>query len=253
MKSPSLLNMAMNRKGDKSEEYLHLPLAAGCNIRCSYCVPGHACVSSGTAGRDPATLLDAEEALHRVEDLLQEGKRKPRILLAGPGEPLASPKTYEFLEAANREYRKLDIALATNGLVLPDRFKDLLALNVSTLWITINASTPDTAELIHPWVLYRRNVHHGTRGALLLLNNQWSGLIAAVETGFVVRVNFVALPGINGHEAGAVAQTAGRLGADCMRVVAPPPRAKTPCSIEAVSLTDAGRIRDECDRFLPQV
>ncbi len=249
MRSASLFTVARNRKGHKSEEYLHLPLAAGCNIRCSFC-PADGCVN-GVHG-NTAPPLETATAMELVEDLVQETKGKPRILLAGSGEPLASPKTFEFLEAARKEFRKLDITLVTNGLLLPDRFKDLLALNVSTLWITINASTPETAELIHPWVLYRRSVYHGTRGALLLLNNQWSGLIAAVETGFVVRVNFVALPGINGHEAGAVAQTAGRLGADCMKVIAPPP-SKSPCSIEAVRLTDVGTIRDECDRFLPQV
>lgn len=250
MKSLSLLTVATNRKGDKAEEYLHLPLAAGCNIRCSYCTHEDGCVNGAPQIR--GTTLETDTAINLVEDLLQEGKKKPKILLAGPGEPLASPRTYEFLEVLNKEYRKPDITLVTNGLLLPDRFKDLLALNVSALWVTINASSPETAELIHPWVLYQRSVYHGTRGALLLLNNQWSGLIAAVETGFVVGVNFVALPGINGHEAGAVAQTAGRLGADCMKVIAPP-RPKSPGSMEALRLTDVGTIRDECDRFLPQV
>ena len=252
MSSHPMVDHSTAFTSDTLGEDLVLPLAAGCNIRCSYCVPGNACVNQHPPGTSENSLLRPDEALSRVEDYMQKRRKKSRVLLAGPGEPLASPKTYEFLELAKKEYPKLDLSLCTNGLLLPDRFRDLLDLNVSSLWITINASTPETAELIHPWVLYRRNVHHGTRGALLLLNNQWSGLIAAVETGFVVRVSFVAVQGVNTHEAAVVARTAGRLGADAMRVMAPP-REKAPCSVEAAALSDVGRLRDECDRYLPQV
>jgi len=252
MASHTMIENLSTLIGGRFGEHLHLPLAAGCNVRCTYCIPGNACVDHYPTGVSENTLLSPDEAMNRVENFIEKMKRKPKVLIAGPGEPLASTKTYEFLEMAKKEYPKLDITLATNGLLLPDRFRDLLNLNVSTLRITINASTPETAELLHPWVLYRRSVHHGTRGALLLLNNQWSGLIASVETGFVVRVHFVAVPGVNTHEATTVAKTAGRLGADCMKVVALP-KSKAPCSVEAVALTDVGMVRDECDRYLPQV
>ena len=198
---------------------VHLPVASDCNLGCNYCERAVGGMSShaqrpGVADR----LLTPEEALAEVArhagnpDLAVVG-------IAGPGEPLCLPETFEALRLVRAAYPELILCVSTNGLLLADHAERLRDLGVKAVTVTLNTVDPRIGEKIYAYVRYDGKVLTGLEGARLLLARQLLGIEEAARLGLALKINSVLIPGVNGAEDLAeVAKTGQRLGAHIQNI-----------------------------------
>lgn len=204
---------------------IHLAVAPACNIQCRYCERKYDCANESRPGVS-STVLDPVEAVERVEAFIERNDRVSVVGIAGPGDPLANASTFETLTAIHRKFPDLTLCVSTNGLLLAERLGDLVRAGVRSITVTINAVSPQTAERVYEWVLYRGRKLTGIQAAETLVRNQWQGLINAIEAGLLVKVNSVYIPGVNDDELVRIARLAGSFGADIMNVLPLIPQAQ---------------------------
>ncbi len=196
---------------------IHLPVAPRCNLRCAYCDRRYDCPNESRPGVT-STLLTPEEAVERVAAVLV---REPRIRVAGvagPGEPLANPETFEVFRLLHQRFPQLTLCVSTNGLLLPDKLEELCACGVSTLTVTINAVHPEAASKLYAEIHPDAGPLPKDEGVALLLERQRRGLVQAVQAGLTVKVNTVLVPGINEAEVPHIAALAQQAGAAIMNL-----------------------------------
>jgi nitrogen fixation protein NifB len=204
---------------------IHLAVAPACNIQCRYCERKYDCANESRPGVS-STILDPTEAVERVEAFIERNDRVSVVGIAGPGDPLANASTFETLTAIHRKFPDLTLCVSTNGLLLAERLGDLVRAGVRSITVTINAVSPQTAERVYEWVLYRGKKLSGIQAAETLVRNQWQGLVNAIEAGLLVKVNSVYIPGVNDSELIRIAKLAGSFGADIMNVLPLIPQAQ---------------------------
>lgn len=230
---------------------IHLPVAPLCNIQCRYCIRKYDCANESRPGIT-SKVLTPSEALERIRALVERNEKLSVVGIAGPGEPLANNTTFETLKAINKEFPELILCISTNGLYLSDRLEDLVKSGVKSITITINAVMPETAEKIYSWVLYRGRKYSGRDAAECILCNQWRGLREAIDTGLIVKVNSVLIPGINDTEIPLIAWLAGGKGADIMNIIPLIPQSEFK-NIQKPSREMLNRLREECRSYIPQM
>jgi nitrogen fixation protein NifB len=195
---------------------LHLPVAPACNIQCAFCVRKHDCVAESR-----------------------------------PGDPLANEATFETFRLVTRAYPDLLTCLSTNGLLLPARFRDLLAFGLHSLTVTINALDPEVGARIYSDVRLDGQRVEGVAGARILVANQLAGVALAAEHGIVTKVNTVLIPGINEAQIPRIARTVRELGATVMNLMPLIPQAAF-AGIPAPTAEQLGAARDACGGIIPQ-
>ena len=242
-----------SEKAHHTSGRIHLPVAPECNIQCGYCIRKFDCVNESRPGV-ASTILTPHEALERVRAVVERGAGEiAAVGIAGPGDPLANEATFETLDLVRREYPEAILCVSTNGLALPERVADLIAVGVRSLTVTINAVMPETADAVYAWVSGPDGERlKGIEGAQRLLDNQWDGLAKAVRAGLIVKVNSVLIPGVNDLELPAVAMLAAEYGAHLSNILPLIPQARfhalerpTPAQIHAA--------RDACGEYLTQM
>ena len=230
---------------------LHLPVAPACNIQCKYCIRKYDCANESRPGIT-SKVMRKDEALERVRTIMDRNDRISVIGIAGPGDPLANDSTFEVMSAIHREFPELTLCISTNGLCLPDRIEDLYRAGVRSITITINALTHLIAEKIYSWASYRGKMHHGREAAELIVTNQQRGLIDAIDTGFMVKVNTVYMPGINDVEIPLIAWYAGVKGADIHNIMPLIPQAEL-ASLQRPDQRMLERMRASCAPHIEQM
>ncbi len=192
---------------------IHLPVAPACNVQCGYCVRRFDCVNESRPGV-ASVVLSPEEAIERVEAVIERTGDIAAIGIAGPGDPLANDSTFETLDLVRRRYPERIGCVSTNGLALPDRIADLIAVGVRSITVTINAVMPETAAEVYLWVTGPEGEKlRGLRAGRHMLERQWDGLRLATAAGLVVKVNSVLIPGVNDLELPMIAHLAAEHGA----------------------------------------
>jgi nitrogen fixation protein NifB len=230
---------------------MHLPVAPACNLGCNYCermIGLRARLVKGPGAA--AKVLTAEEAALLVDRVAAEGWLSV-VGIAGPGEPLFNPQTFDALRLVKVNHPELLLCVSTNGLLLSKRLGDLLACGVTALTVTINAVTRAVAEQLYAWALLHGRREPGHIAAPLVLERQWSGLAEAIRAGLLVKVNSVLVPGVNDLELMEVARRAGQLGAARHNIMPLIPRGR----MRHLAPPDPGlveRVRAECERYLVQ-
>jgi cyclic pyranopterin phosphate synthase len=153
-----------------------------CNFRCSYCMPGDSLEGRGV-------FLPMEKLLtdHEIETLVsafvQLGVHKVRIT---GGEPLLRPGLPALVAQLAAIPGLKDIALTTNGVMLPRLADDLADARLSR--ITVSLDTLDKA------VLARMS------GGRARLDDILAGIRAAEAAGFhQLKINTVVQRGVNDH------------------------------------------------------
>jgi len=166
----------------RSLRELRVSVIDRCNFRCSYCMPADSLQGRGV-------FLPLEKLLtdHEMEDLVRAfvglGVRKLRIT---GGEPLLRPGLPALIEQLSAIPGLDDIALTTNGVMLPRLADDLAAAGLGR--ITVSLDTLDET------VLSRMS------GGKAKLNQILEGISAAEAAGFTrVKINTVVQRGINDH------------------------------------------------------
>lgn len=202
---------------------VHLPVAPGCNIKCGFCERKFDCVNESRPGVT-SRVLTPEQGIKRVQLVKQhmdrqDGPSLKVVGIAGPGDPLANPKTFETFRLVREAFPEMTLCLSTNGLRLPESIDQIIAANVTSLTVTINALTPETGAKVYEWIIYDRQRLSGVEGATVLLEKQFAGLQLAAKAGLMVKVNHVYIPGVNDHETLDLAVKVRELGATMMNIV----------------------------------
>jgi len=202
-----------SEEAHRSGGRIHLPVAPDCNVQCGYCVRKFDCVNESRPGV-ASVVLSPEEAIDRVEAVIERTGDIAAIGIAGPGDPLANEATFATLDLVRRHYPDRIGCVSTNGLALPDRVADLAAAGVRSITVTINAVMPETAAEVYVWVTGPDGERlRGIEAGRYILERQWEGLRKAVEAGLVVKVNSVLIPGVNDLELPMIAHLAAEYGA----------------------------------------
>jgi nitrogen fixation protein NifB len=231
---------------------VHLPVAPHCNIQCGFC-DRKICANltmqhPGWAQR----LLTPEEALETVHGLVALRPTERFVVgVAGPGEPLANPQTFEALGMVHQEYPTLLKCVSSNGLLLAEKLPELLAVGVTALTVTINAPDSEVAERVYAWVQYGKSRYRGREGAELLLDRQWHGLRAALQAGIAVKVNTVLIPGVNDQHLPRLAQRLSAEGVRLMNIMPLIPGGKMNTR-RPPTCEELRQVRAACERILPQ-
>ncbi|HLF24783.1 MAG TPA: radical SAM protein [Anaerolineae bacterium] len=223
---------------------IHLPIAPVCNIRCRYCAPFTPCANENHPGA-AYRVYSLEEALAALERSLAQYSYLRVVGLAGPGDPLANPQTFELLAEVSKRWPELLLCLSTNGLYLPRFLDRLCEVGLTHLTVTINAVDPDIAGRIVYWVKGDDRPLAGREAGTRLIEAQLTGVARAVQYGLRVKVNSVLVPGINSDHLPEVARTVGALGVTLMNVIPLLPRAGL-AHLEKPGVDELARVRRAC-------
>ena len=161
---------------------LRMSVIDRCNFRCTYCMPADSLHGRGIFLPLVKLLTD-----HEIKDLVQAfvdlGVRKLRIT---GGEPLVRPGLPGLIQALAAIPKLTDIALTTNGVILPRLADDLAAAGLGR--ITVSLDTLDEA------ILDRMS------GGKAKLSQILNGISAAESAGFThIKINTVVQRGVNDH------------------------------------------------------
>ncbi|HMK91865.1 MAG TPA: GTP 3',8-cyclase MoaA [Thermoleophilia bacterium] len=155
-------------------DYLRLSVTDRCNLRCSYCMP-----PEGVAPRSHDQILSYEELLTFAAAAVAAGITRVRVT---GGEPLVRKGFVDFVKRLAALPGLTDLALTTNGLLLPRYAADLRAAGLVRVNVSIDSLDAGRYADI-------------TRGGRL--GDALAGLDAAFAAGFSpVKLNTVLLAGI---------------------------------------------------------
>lgn len=173
-------------------DYVRLSVTDRCNLRCHYCMAER---MEFLPRRD---LLTLEELAALGAHFVRRGVR--RIRLTG-GEPLVRREIGTLVDALGAMLgRGLDeLTMTTNGMGLPDHAPRLAAAGMRRINVSLDTLNPDTFAAI-------------TRGGDLA--QAIAGIDAAQAAGLSVKINMVALRGVNDGEFRAMLDWCGARGCD---------------------------------------
>ena len=159
--------------------YLRVSVTDRCDFRCVYCMSEH---MTFLPRKD---LLSLEELDRLCSAFVAKGVRKLRIT---GGEPLVRKNIMWLFQALSRhlETGQLEeLTLTTNGSQLPKYAADLAACGVKRINVSLDTLKPDRFKAITRWGDFDQVI---------------GGLEAAQKAGLSVKLNAVALKGVNEDE-----------------------------------------------------
>ena len=177
---------------------IHLPVAPKCNIQCGFCDRRYDCANESRPGVT-SSVISPEEAVARAKACFAADSRIRVVGIAGPGDPLANPETFETLRLVRETLPQAILCLSTNGVNLEAELDRLLYCQVDTLTMTVNTLCPDTAAKIYSWVSAPEGRLTGKDAANYILKKQRRGLELCKEHGCTVKINGGGLP-LHGNE-----------------------------------------------------
>lgn len=185
-------------KGHGKTGRIHLAVAPGCNISCNYCVRKFDCANESRPGVT-SRVQSPEEALQTVRKAKTSniGDKLTVVGIAGPGEPLANPATFETLRGVKQDFPEMILCLSTNGLLLPEKIHELVEIGVSHVTVTLNTLDEKIGAQIYSYVRWEGKTLIGPDAARVLIKQQLEGITLASKAGITVKVNTVLIPGIN--------------------------------------------------------
>ena len=210
--------------GDHSKAgRIHLPVAPGCNIKCGFCERKFDCANESRPGVT-SRVLTSEQALERVRlvklHMERQGGAQLKVVgIAGPGDPLANPRTFETFRLVRAAFPDMTLCLSTNGLRLSEMIGTLKEFDLHSLTVTINALTAETGARVYEWIKVDGRKVLGEEAAAFLVARQLEGVRLAAAAGLLVKINHVYIPGINDHETLDLAVKVRALGATMMNII----------------------------------
>ena len=173
--------------------YLRVSITDRCDFRCVYCM------AEDMTFLPKAELLTLEELDQLCSAFVRLGVRKLRLT---GGEPLVRKNVMSLLRALSRHRRSgaLDeLTLTTNGSQLARHAAELKACGVERVNVSIDTLDPDRFAAITRWGK---------------LDQVLGGVEAAAAAGLKVKVNAVALKGVNEDELDRMVAWCGERGFD---------------------------------------
>jgi len=158
--------------------YLRISVTDRCNLRCVYCMP-----PEGVALAERDRILRNEEFLAVIRAAVKTGIRK--IRLTG-GEPLVRKGIVDLVREIGNIPAIDDIALTTNGILLPQFAYPLKKAGLKRVNISLDTLKPER---------FREITRNGDLGQV------WAGVRAARRVGLKpIKLNVVVMRGFNDDE-----------------------------------------------------
>jgi molybdenum cofactor biosynthesis protein A len=154
--------------------YMRLAVTDRCNLRCSYCMP-----EFGMKFLHKSALLTFEEMLRLCDITAKMGVNKIRIT---GGEPFVRNNLMDFLWKLSDIDGINEIALTTNGVLTEPHLKDLKALGIKTVNLSL-----DTLDKNRFFEITKRDEYEKVMSTLYKL----------MEQDFEVKINAVVMEGKN--------------------------------------------------------
>ncbi|HEY0623920.1 GTP 3',8-cyclase MoaA [Sphingomonas sp.] len=194
--------------------YLRVSVTDRCDLRCRYCM------AEKMTFLPRSELLALEEIALIAERFIARGVTK--IRLTG-GEPLVRRDAIDLVRRLGRHIgHGLDeLTMTTNGTRLADHAGTLADAGVRRINVSLDSRDPDT---------FRHITRHGDVAQVL------DGIAAAQAAGLSVKINMVALKGLNDRQIAPMLEWAGASGMDLTLIETMP--------LGAID-------EDRADRFLP--
>jgi len=171
--------------------YLRVSVTDRCNLRCLYCRPTH-----DFQALSHNDILSYEEYLRVIQLAAPLGLAKVRLT---GGEPLARRGFPGFLERVITMAPHLDLRLTTNGTLLAGQARLLASVGLKAVNISLDSLNPKTFERVT---------------GLDMLAQVRRGVDECLAAGLRVKINAVALRGINDAELPQFIDLARQLGVD---------------------------------------
>ena len=158
--------------------YLRVSVTDRCNLRCIYCMP-----EGGVTLMSHSDILSYEEIFRVVEAAAELGINKVRLT---GGEPLVRIGVSDLVRLIAGIEAITDIALTTNGILLPKYAAELKEAGLDRVNISLDTLDPEK---------FRRITRCGELGDTL------AGIEAAHRAGLEpVKINMVVMAGVNDDE-----------------------------------------------------
>ncbi len=173
--------------------YLRVSVTDRCDFRCVYCM------AEDMTFLPKAEILSLEEIDRACSAFVRKGVRKLRLT---GGEPLVRRNVISLVQSLGRHLRSgaLDeLTLTTNGSQLSRFAEDLAAAGVRRINVSLDTLDAAKFSAITRWGK---------------LDKVMEGLAAAKEAGLAVKINTVALKGVNDDEFDALMAWCGEEGFD---------------------------------------
>lgn len=158
-------------------DYLRVSVTERCNFRCQYCMP-----EKPFSWVPKENLLSYEDLFKFIKVAIDEGITKVRIT---GGEPLLRENLDGFIKMIYDYKNDIDLALTTNGFLLPATAQKLRDAGLKRINISLDTLRPDVAAKIA-----QKNV----------LETVFKGIQAADDAGLKIKINCVPIKGINDQE-----------------------------------------------------
>jgi len=156
-------------------DYLRISLTDHCNLRCVYCMP-----LQGAAYAPLEGLLTAREIERVARAAASVGFRKVRLT---GGEPTLRPDLVDIVERVARVPGIRDVAMTTNGILLPRLAPALAAAGLRRVNVHVDSLDPDRAARVMRWATF---------------DDIWAGIEAAYAAGLTpLKLNCVVVAGYN--------------------------------------------------------
>ncbi|MDD2886868.1 MAG: GTP 3',8-cyclase MoaA [Aliarcobacter sp.] len=158
----------------RKHDYLRVSVTERCNFRCHYCMP-----TKPFSWVPKENLLSYEDLFKFIKVSIDEGIKKVRIT---GGEPLLRENLDVFLKMIFDYKNDIDLALTTNGFLLPKIAQKLKDAGLKRINISLDSLNSETAAKIA-----QKDV----------LKNVLEGIQAANDVGLKIKINCVPIKGIN--------------------------------------------------------
>ncbi|MHC1697677.1 MAG: GTP 3',8-cyclase MoaA [Geobacteraceae bacterium] len=169
--------MALVDSYGRKINYLRLSVTDRCNFRCLYCMP-----EDGVSKVCHQEILSYEELLLLARTVVPLGIEKIRVT---GGEPLVRSGIISFLKELSQIHGLRQLVVTTNASLLEGMAVQLKEAGVQRLNISLDSLCPENFSRI-------------TRGADF--SKVLAGIRRAEEVGFPIKINVVAMRGVNDHE-----------------------------------------------------
>ncbi len=157
--------------------YLRISITDRCNLRCRYCMP-----DEGVQWLPHEGIMSYEEMLRIIRICSEMGIDKVRLT---GGEPLIRKGLLGFIERIREIEGINDLSVTTNGVLLYEMAQDLKSAGITRLNISLDT-------------LKKEKFSYITR--VDVFDNVMKGIEKAIELGFIVKINVVAISGFNDDE-----------------------------------------------------
>ncbi len=193
--------------------YLRVSVTDRCDLRCVYCM------TEDMEFLPRADVLSLEELDRVCGAFIALGVRKLRIT---GGEPLVRRDVMHLFRAlgARLGHGLEEVTLTTNGTQLPRLAEPLHAAGVRRVNVSLDTLVPETFARITRWGRIDKTL---------------AGIRAAKAAGLAVKVNAVALKGVNEDEFDSMLEWSGREGLD----------------LTLIETMPMGDVTDRADQYLP--